>query len=328
MKYIQHINELIAKKTAATERLVLFGQNIAAGSHISGLTKGLKVGEGGLIINAPNSENTLVGLGFGMMLGGTSSIFFMKQLDFLLLGIDPLIDTYNFVRRKTPTASYTIAGVIDLPYHGLQSSFNNFGDICSVARVPGFTIANRADAEAIINTHLVSPGFRIIGVSQRLFGQEILDIPVIHANKEKTLFRYKEVAPIRPASPALKRGERAQGKNATIACFNFSFPYGLTLYEKLKERGVGASLFSVNAVTPIDWSEIIADVQKTKNLVVINDSKSENLSSDSLLVAALQNCKIDHTIVVKREMKGNEWLFPNPDELKINYDEIVKTLSK
>src|SRR3989344_2221221 len=183
MKYIQHINELIVKKTAATKELVLFGQNIAAGSFISGLTKNLKVGEGGLIINTPNVENTLTGLGFGMMLGGVSSIFFMKQQDFLLLGIDQLVDTYNFIRIKKPEASFTIVfSISDQGYQGLQSSLNNFGDFCSIARIPGFTITNKADAEDVINTHLVSPGFRIIGVSQRLFGQEILDAPKIYAS--------------------------------------------------------------------------------------------------------------------------------------------------
>ena len=132
------------KKTGETEKLVLYGQNIAAGSHISGFTKNPKVGGGGLIINATNSESTLAGLGFGMMLNGTSSIFFMKQLDFLLLGIDQLTHSYNFIRRQKPKASYTIAAVIsDLGWHGLQSSFNNFGDICSIARIPGFTILTR-----------------------------------------------------------------------------------------------------------------------------------------------------------------------------------------
>lgn len=310
MKYIQHINELIIKKTSATEQLVLFGQNIAAGSCLSGLTKGLKVGEEGLIINTPNSENTLTGLGFGMMLGGTSSIFFMKQLDFLLLGIDPLVDTYNFVRRRKPIASYTIVCIVsDLGYHGLQSSFNNFGDLCSIARIPGFTITNRVDAEEIINTHLIAPGFRIIAVSQRLFGQEILDVGKSYSNNEKTLFQYTE------------------GEKATIVCFNLSFPYGLELYHRLKEKDIESSLFSVNAVTPIAWDNIIESVKKTKRIVVIDDSKSENLSCDNLIMNILEQCSLDKKIVVKREFLSDDWLFPNLDDLPIRYDDIIAALS-
>lgn len=310
MKYIQYVNELIGKKTSETKQLVLFGQNIAAGSCLSGLTKNLKVGEGGLIINTPNVENTLTGLGFGMMLSGVSSIFFMKQQDFLLLGIDQLVNTYNFVRRKKPEASYTIVPIIsDLGYHGLQSSLDNFGDFCSMARIPGFAITNGEDARAIINTHLVSPGFRIIGVSQRLFGQELLETPIIYADNNKTLFQYKE------------------GGAATIVTFNFAFPYGLELNGKLKEKGVESSLFSVSAQTPIDWSKIIEDVKKTKNLVVIDDSKSENRSFDSLLVSALEQCKLTNKIVIQRELSGSDWLFPNLDLLQIDYDEVMEKLS-
>ena len=310
MKYIQHINDLIVKKTSATERLVLFGQNIAAGSCISGLTRNLKVGEGGLIINATNSESTLAGLGFGMMLGGTSSIFFMKQLDFLLLGIDQLVHSYNFVRRKAPKASYTIVPVLsDLGWHGLQSSFNNFGDLCSIARIPGFVVTNKADSEEIFNTHLISPGFRIISVPQRLFPLELLDIETTFINKDKTLFQYKK------------------GSGATIVCFNATFPQGLELHNKLKEKDVEASLFSVNSVTPIDWSEIIADTEKTKKIVILDDSKSNNVPHDNLLAVLLQKTKLDRTIVLKRDLTGNDWLFPNLDILEVNYDEVVKALS-
>lgn len=310
MRYVEYINGLIGEKTSKTEGLVLFGQNIAAGSCLSGLTRNLKVGARGRIINTPNSENTLVGSGFGMMLDGVSSIFFMKQQDFLLLGIDQLVDTYNFIRRKNPTASFTIVFiVVDVGYHGLQSSLNNFGDFCSMARIPGFTITNRADAEAILNTHLISPGFRIIGVSQRLFGQEISDAPVIYANEEKTLFQYRE------------------GAGATIVCFNLSFPYGATLANRLKENSVDASLFSVNAATPIKWGKIIESAGKTKNLVVIDDSKSANHSSDSLLVETTGRCRLDNEIIVRRAIRGDEWLYPNSDELKIDYDDIVNKIN-
>lgn len=311
MKYIEYVNKIIGEETMVTENLVLFGENIAAGSHISGLTKQLQVGKGGLVINTPNTENTHAGAGFGMMLAGVSSILFMKQQDFLLLGVDQLVNTYNFIRRKKPLASFTIVFIIvDSGYQGLQSSINNFGDICSLARIPGFTVTNREDIKEIIQKHLISPGFRIIGVSQRLFGKDLLETETVSVNNDKTLFQYKK------------------GSNATIACFNFSFPYGLKLHEILKEKNIESSLFSVNATTPINWKDIINDVQKTKNLIVIDDSKSENFACDNLLVAALQSCKINHVVVLKRNMEGNDWLYPNQDELFINYDEVVNTLLK
>ena len=111
------------------KNIVIFGQNIDAGSCLSGLTRGLGKVNNGLTINTPNCENTLVGVGFGLMLNSTSSIFFMKQQDFLLLGIDHLVNTYNIVRQHNPQASFTIFPVIvDSGYEGAQSALNNFND--------------------------------------------------------------------------------------------------------------------------------------------------------------------------------------------------------
>lgn len=308
MRYVDFINRIIVDKVLESERIVLFGQNISAGSCLSGLTRNLKVNKNGLIINTPNCENTLCGIGFGLMINGVSSIFFMKQQDFLLLGIDHLVNTYNIIRQNKPLASFTIMTiVVDSGYEGPQSSLNNFGDFCSLARIPGFTITNKIDAEEIINSHLISPGFRIIGVSQRLFKKDIIEVQKIYSNKDYTLFQYTE------------------GNDATIVCFNFSFPYGLELYNKLKEKGINSSLFSVNAVTPIKWGEIIENVKRTKNIIIIDDCKSETLSCYDLLSSIFDECKIENKMVIKRNYSNN-WLCPNPDQITVDYNYIINKL--
>ncbi len=136
MKYVQYINSLLKEHVSNNADLVLYGQNIDAGSCLSGLTRGLSSCNGGLTINTPNSENSLVGVGFGLMLNDVSSVFFMKQMDFLLLGIDQLVNTYNVIRQSKPSASFTIFPVtVDSGYEGPQSSLNNFDDFCSIAGI-------------------------------------------------------------------------------------------------------------------------------------------------------------------------------------------------
>ncbi len=308
MNYISFVNELVRKKVVEQERVVLFGQNIDAGSCLSGLTRNLHVKPASMIINSPNSENTLCGVGFGLMMGGVNSIFFMKQLDFLLLGIDHLVNTYNFIRRKDPKASFTIMPcIVDGGYQGLQSSFNNLGDICSLARIRGFTVTNKVDAERIINAELLSPGFRIIGVSIRLFKEELIEPGLVFASPDNAVFQY------------------TQGNDATIVCFNLSFPYGHELCRKMGEKGLTASLFSVNTATPTNWERIIEDVKRTGRLVIIDDSKSENLSCHALLCEAQKNCQVRKHVMVTKDMSG-DWLSPSHDQLEIRYDEIIDKL--
>ena len=180
MKYLEFINKKIKENVAMHEKLVLFGQNINAGSCLGGLTRGLKVKNDSLIINSTNSENSLCGFGFGLMMSNISSIFFMKQLDFLLLGIDHLVNTFNIIinnQQMISNASFTIMPIIvDSGFQGPQSSHNNLGDFCSISRILGYTITNKIDAEKIIQNKLVSTGFRMITVSQRLFNKEIISI--------------------------------------------------------------------------------------------------------------------------------------------------------
>jgi len=308
MKYVEFINSAIKAKVSQEDGIALFGQNISAGSCLSGLTRNLKLKEGSLIVNTPNCENSLCGIGFGLMISGVNSIFFMKQQDFLLLGIDQLVNTYNFIRHKEINTSFTIMAIIvDSGYEGPQSCLNSFADFCSIARVPGFAITNKADAEQIINSQLVAPGFRLLGVSQRLFKTEIIELPVVSVNQDRSIFQY------------------SSGKDATIVCFNFSLPYGVELNERLKKKGLEPSLFSVNALTPVKWDRIVEDLGHTKNLVVIDDCKSVHCSRDNFLMNVYETCKLERKIIIKRDLSA-DLVSPGPDRLEINYDEVVAHL--
>lgn len=313
MKYIEFINNLVKQEVSKQENIVLFGQNISAGSCLGGLTRNFKIKENSKIINSTNSENSLCGFGFGLMIGGINSILFMKQLDFLLLGIDHLVNTFNIIRNLDEIkskASFTIMPIIvDNGYQGPQSSLNNLSDFCSLARIPGFTITNKLDAERIISSELIKPGFRIICPSQRLFHEEIIEPKNLKfINKTNSVFQYKE------------------GKDATIVCFNLSFSYGEELSNKLKNDGILSSLFTVNSPIICDWSKIIKDLKITKKLVVFEDSKSINSNCNAFLNEVLLFCELDKKIIVKREI-SKEWLNPTSDEIQIKYNEIVNELS-
>lgn len=308
MNYVSYVNSLIQQEVLKPERIVLFGQNIIAGSCLSGLTRNIKVGDGSCIINTPNCENTLCGIGFGLMLSGLSSVYFMKQQDFLLLGVDHLVNTYNFIRRGELSASFTVMPiVVDNGYDGPQSRLNNLGDFCSIARIPGFTITNACDAKEIITTHLLSPGFRIIGVSQRLWHNDIIKVESIYSNDDKSLFQY------------------TSGDDATIVCFNFSFPEGLRLHNRLGDRGINSSLFSVNFGTSVEWEPIISEVKKSKKLIVLDDSNCVNRVMDGFVAQALTDCEIETKIIVRKECSDKD-LWPNSDQLEIDYEQIVEQM--
>jgi len=308
--YITAVNQLIASEVARISNVVLYGENINKGSHISGLTRNLKVQEGGRIINIGNCEATHCGVGFGLMLNGVSSVLFVKQLDFMLLGMDHFVSTYNFTRchcEPSSLGSFTIIVVVcDQGFQGPQSSFNALGDICSLARVPGYTITNNQDAAHVLRTQLRNPGFRFIALSQRLFPTEFMNLEMVYAADDSSVFQY------------------TAGENITIVCFNFALPEGHILQKILLDHGITSSLFSVNHVPQQNWERIKQSVAQTRKLVVIDDSKSVNLLCYTLLHEVAQDCPPCQKIVVTRETDIDFGVCP--DDLQIDYNSILSQL--
>lgn len=308
--YIASINEIIAKEIAQLPNAVFYGENINTGSHISGLTRNFKTSDSSILINVGNCEYTHCGIGFGMMLNGATAVLFVKQLDFILLGMDHFVTTYQNIRchRDSSTlGSFTIVVVAyDQGFQGPQSSFNAVGDICSMARVPGYTLTNNQDSAHILRTQLRQPGFRFIVLSQRHSPKEFLQLELVHVAKDSAVFQYTE------------------GSEVTIACFNFTTPEGILLHQKLQERGLSSSVFSVNNVFPHDWSCIKQSVARTGRLVVLDDSKSINLLGYALLHEVGEACAASQRIIVTREADINFGV--SPDSFHVDYDALVSRL--
>jgi len=308
--YITAVNDLIVSRAAQLPNAVLYGENIDNGSRISGLSRNLKTPPGGRIINVGDCEATHCGVGFGMLLNGGCAVLFCKQLDFLLLGLDHFVSTYNVIRcHKYPKSlgSFTIITIVcDQGLQGPQSSFNALGDICSLARVEGYTITNDQDAAHVLNSQVGKTGFRFIALSQALFPTEFLRLDLVYAAPDSSLFQYTE------------------GDEATIVCFNFSLAKGHVLQQKLSARGMRSSLFSLNYAVHQNWERIRQSVQRTGKVIVIDDSKSVHLPGYRLLYEIGDSCPQARKIAISR---GSDVDFGvSPDALQIDYDAIVSQL--
>ncbi|MEE2745759.1 MAG: hypothetical protein VX617_02635 [Pseudomonadota bacterium] len=306
MKYVSMINSLFCKQLEEAERLAVYGQNIDAGSCLSGLTRGFSGIPDVKVLNTQNSENALLGAGFGLMLRGFNAAFFMKQQDFLLLGCDQIVNTWNILRNKNLSTSFTIVTiVVDHGFEGPQSQLNNFSDFCSLAHIPGFTLNSEAEAKYIISKEFVKPGFRIFGVSQRLFGGPVPGLgfsPVALYDGE--IFCYEK------------------GTDLTIVSTNFAFEQSFNFWQRCKKQGYSVSLFSVPSVSPSSWDTIIEDACLTKKILVIDDSKTDNKPIHRLLYEVLRSNPDINCQIAARQL-GAESLYPNDDIFEINFEETI-----
>lgn len=267
-----YIGQIIESVNWVTERcgpVLLFGENIDTGSRIAGLARGLTVNPEGRILNVGNCELTHIGLGLGMMLDHGNAVVFMKQLDFLLLGVDQLVNTFNLIRafhRTDELGSFTIFVIVcDQGYQGPQSSLNNASDLASLANVNVYCLNTAEDAAHVVREQFVAPGCRVICTSQRLFGAPALELPIQFRAADNSLFKFRS------------------GDDLTLACYNFSLRDGLALAEKLAAAGVQSDLFHVNYVPAMDTSMLLESCRRTRRLAVIDDTKTVTKFGDALV---------------------------------------------
>ena len=284
--YLETINRILVRQAARHPELVQFGENIAQGSRLCGLARNL----GGRVLTVGNCENTHVGAGLGMMLEGGQALLVVKQLDFLLLALDQMVNTMNLIRagrEESALGSFTILTIVcDQGWQGPQSSFNDLAGLCSLARVDGYFLNGACDAERILSRHLVKPGFRLIAVSQRRFGEECLELPLLDDTRG-------------PGGDGQLR--YTEGSDATVAAFGFALPAALALAASLGARSQRAAVFTLNPVLPYDWNPVVASAARTRRLIALDDGKGPASLAHKLVSAVLRAAPDCHASVQARE---------------------------
>lgn len=308
--YAKSINQLLKDTLMTEEPFVLFGQNVAAGSCLSGLTRGLVTSGGLEMFNTPNCENAMVGYGFGLMMRGVNSAFFVKQHDFLLLTLDHMVNTYNMIKLTEPAAAFTIVCiVVDSGYEGPQSRLNNLSDFSSLADIDTFAINSRQDAEMIIPM-MKEPGFRIVALSQRHFRSSMLDVSEARMLGSQVIQYHPEVEP-----------------NVLIVSMNFTLPQALKLREGLRdEYGCSATIVSLTSILMKDFSVLDDLIDTCKKVVVLDDSRSVNRSSDRLRLHLLEN---HSDVQVYTQVRSNtiQDIPPNADVFEVSTQSVYAHFS-
>jgi len=304
LTYVEEINRMLRAKLEGSRRVVCFGQNIGAGSCLSGLTRNLLDTAGVEVINTPNCENSLVAFGFGMLLEGAHSIFFVKQLDFLLLSLDQLVNTFNMYRLDPSSGSFTIVPiVVDSGHEGPQSRLNHLADVASLTELPVFALPEPSAAKHILDRHLVAPGARLLAVSQRLLHSKL------------------ETSGCTPIDPDSEFFELEQGEDTALVAFNFAWPQARQLRTELAEHGIRASLFGVAASMPTQWDPLVSRLARASRIIVVDDSRSRNRPADQLrarLIDAGVTCPV---LPLYRQCRLED-LAPNPDRFTLDGDHV------
>jgi pyruvate/2-oxoglutarate/acetoin dehydrogenase E1 component len=271
MRIIDKFNKILSKYIKS--KTILFGQNITTGSRISGMTNFLdSIKKKVEIINTQNSENALIGFGLGLALNGSKSVYFAKQLDFILLGVDHIVNTLNSLILEKAKGNFSIITyIVDSGNEGPQSRFHSLQEIASLSNANCIYLIFPEDIEynlQKINKNVLS----IFCLSQKN-SRLTMNPKCIKIYEKGKIFKY------------------SAGNEATIVAVGFSSYF---VYENIiKKNSDKYDFFSVNNPIVKNFEIIIKSARKTKKVILFDDSRSPNKNLLDKLELILKNLHKD-----------------------------------
>lgn len=313
ISFIQYINKKIRDQFSNYEDSVIYGQNIVAGSRISGLGAGLEEIKGVHAINTTNAENSLMGFGFGLAMSGVPSLFLMKQHDFALLGIDQLTNTTNVLRSGQLLAPFVVLMVVvDTGYEGPQASLNSLDEFASLTRVPVNFLSTKETIDlAFKNAEL--PGLHLLALSQKNMKKYVNHSFVVSKEFEEAIL-YKE------------DNSKIEASCIAIIFFGVEISFIESVISKTNGNECPFDLWVISRLSKLNArSHVISELLKYKKIIIIDTGKSEIHYSSEL--AWLLREKGGNIHKFQRESSAI-WTEVSAEELEFSADEVVELIEK
>jgi len=312
----------------AEPRITVIGEDIVGGAGLDGselggvfgVTAGLGERFGkSRVIDTPISETAFVGMGVGAAMTGLKPIVEVMFCDFIGVCFDQILNQAAKARFLSndridmPLVIRTTMGAGD--GSGAMHSQSLHG---MLAAVPGLEVvcpSTPADAAGLLKSAVASPNPVIMLEHKGLYGVSgdvEAGLPPVPIGKGRRVHSGTDITVVAVAG-LLKQCEKAA--------------------EQLAERGIGVDLIDPRTLHPLDTDLILASVEKTRRLLVVDEGPHYGGFADTVvsaistsgfrhLRAAPQKVTPPHTPTPYGRLLEAAWL-PNCDTVIRKIDEMM-----
>jgi pyruvate/2-oxoglutarate/acetoin dehydrogenase E1 component len=250
------IRDALDEALADDDRVILFGEDIAAAGGVFATTTGLydKYGPE-RVFDTPISELALAGAAFGSAVTGLRPVVEIMFGDFLTLAMDSLVNQstkYWFLTQEQVSVPLTIRSVV--------GAGGRFGAIHSQVPaswfmgVPGLKIAapsTPADAKALLRAAISDDNPVLFFEHKRLY--------TLEGEVDGGEARLGEATIVR------------EGSDLTLVTAMKSVHDALEAAEELERDGISVEVIDLRTLRPIDLETVLASVRKTSRIVVVEE---------------------------------------------------------
>jgi pyruvate/2-oxoglutarate/acetoin dehydrogenase E1 component len=250
------IRDALDEELAADERVILFGEDIAAAGGVFATTTGLYEKYGPeRVFDTPISELALAGAAFGSAVTGLRPVIEIMFGDFLTLAMDSLVNQstkYWFLTQDQVSVPLTIRSVVGAG--GRFGAIHSQMPVSWFMGVPGLKIAapsTPADAKALLRAAIKDENPVLFFEHKRLYGLE--------GEVDGTVGRLGEAAVVR------------EGKDITLVTAMKSVHDALEAAEALEGDHVSVEVIDLRTLRPLDLDTVLSSVRKTNRIVVVEE---------------------------------------------------------
>ena len=253
------IARALAEEMARDPRVILMGQDIAEHGGSYAETRGLFERFGASRVrNTPVAEAVTVGLAAGAAAAGLRPVAFITYIDFLMLGLDPLVNYAAKLRFKS--AGQLTAPMVVKATAGAKGQGPTHAQALEpwLMNVPGITVlapSTAGDAYGLLKTAIREPGPVVYIDHKRLFplGGEVPDA--------------EQLVPI--GSAAVRR----EGEHITIVAHSYMSMVALEAAKLLAAAGIEADVIDLRSLWPIDWETLSRSVRRTGHALFVEEGQ-------------------------------------------------------
>jgi acetoin:2,6-dichlorophenolindophenol oxidoreductase subunit beta len=254
--YLDAIRSALARVLADDPRVFLYGQDIGFFGGAFKATKNLAREFPGRVLDAPLSEDAIVGVAIGAAIEGMRPIVEMQFADFSTCGLNQIVNQAATLFYRTEV---TCPIVVRLPSGGTPGSgpFHSQSMEALYAYYPGLVV--------------MTPG-TVEDAYSMLIEAVAIDDPVLFC-EHKFLYNHLKAERLPDeATPAFKARLARQGRDATVVTYGAMLHESLAAAEELVDDGYEIEVVDLRTVKPLDTDTVLASVARTGRMLCVSES--------------------------------------------------------
>jgi pyruvate dehydrogenase E1 component beta subunit/2-oxoisovalerate dehydrogenase E1 component beta subunit len=254
--YLDAIREAQARALREDPRVFIYGQDVGAFGGAFKATKNLAQEFPGRVLDAPISEDAIIGLAVGAAIEGLRPIIEMQFADFAIVGLNQIVNQAAtlFWRTQVPCPI-----TVRLPFGGTSGAgpFHSQTPEAIYAHYPGLIVLTPATVE---------------DAYAMLLEAVAIDDPVIFC-EHKLLYRHLKAEKLpTEALPIGKARIAREGRDLTIVAYSAMVQDALEAAIELAAEGWEIEIVDLRSVKPLDTDTVIASVARTGKLLCVGES--------------------------------------------------------